>query len=331
MMTSILRRGGLLLSTGLLTWSLSGCVGKEPEGKEDDDSSDTKKSSDDDKKDKEDGEDGEDTDSDGDSDGKGSDGSDKDPKDSDGDSDKDVAKDSSVVGTVVDASGDPVAGVGVGICGKGGTCLPPVPTDKKGKFEAKKVPGAWKAIKASVSPGEKFEFFAGSAIEFKMKKAGEEADVGQLTYLEIDAEDKGTSFKDVEEEKTFTAGKFKFKLDGSKFDAGVYTDEDTGNEHFAVVEVPKSIWRDEEKEIEGNKVVSVWGMFPFGGSMNDGSASLTIDDDLGIDDGTELVLYQLDGNTGEVSEVGETKVEDGAIAVDKGLTKFARLYIAEKG
>lgn len=318
-MTISLRRASLWLSTGLLSWSLTACVAQEPGGdeKEEDEKSDEDGGKKKKKKKKKKGED---------EDGKSED--DKDGKDK---KDQTKFEKRTVIGTVVDAKGKPVSGVGVGICGT--TCLNPVPTNDDGKFEVKGVPTAWKKLKTSVGPGEKFEFFIGSIVLTKPEKTQKKVDLGQLTFITINADDKGTSFKGVKEEKTFKAGKFSFKLDGSNLSSGQYADgltEGVDNQYFAVAEVPKKIWRDDEKKIEGNKVVSIWGLFPYTAEMNKGSSSLSIDDALGLDDGTELVIYQQDAGLGDISEVGKTKVKDGKIELKEGLTKFGRLYITEK-
>lgn len=330
------------LGAGLLTLSLGACIAQAPvEGDEKDTSSkedsDGKDSDGDDKETDTDASKGDDND---DTKGNGSDGADEpgDAGDTEGDSEgEDDGQDGTISGTVVDADGEPVEGLGISVCSdSGGSCLNPVLTDDKGEYKVEGVFNSWKDFHAAVGPGQdtKAEFFAGSILSIHLEKGGVAVDAGQLTFLAIDEKDKGTSFKDVEEKKTFEAGKFSFELDAGQFEPGYYADgldEDVDNQYFAVVEVPKDIWRKEEKEIDGKRVVSIWGLFPFGGHMKeDNTSSLKIDDDLGLDEGTEVVIFEQHGTTGKVTEIGETKVADGAIELKEGLTQFARIYIAEK-
>lgn len=324
------------LSAGLLTLSLSACIAQAPADGDDDGKKDSSSEKSSDGKD-DDGSKKDDEKSD-DTEGNGSDGAD-DNADADTKGDEsggdDDGTDGSVSGTVVDAKGEPVKGLGISVCADEGGCMPPVITDKKGEFEVTGIFNAWKDLHAAVGPGkEKVRFFAGSIVGMHLKKGGVAVDAGQLTFLEIDEDDVGTSFKDVKKKKTFKAGKFSFELDAKELEPGLHADgldEEIDNQNFAVIEVPKDVWRDDEKKIEDLKVVSIWGLFPYGASMKEGnSASLKIDDDLGLDDGTKVVIFEQNGVSGKISKIGETKVEDGAIELEEGLTQFARIYIAEK-
>lgn len=352
-MTISLKDCGLWMCTGLLTLSLGACIAQEPS--EDDDSSSSKKKKNNKKDGEEDNEDSDgkssetDGETEGDSDGK------KDSETGDSGGDKPAGLDGVVTGTVVDESGDAIEGVAVGVCAddpKVGGCLPPIPTDKKGAFEFKGIPNHWTDFHATVSPGPetKYELFVASMAGIHVKKGGVEVDVGQLTFIKIDSDEKGDTFKDAKGETTFKAGKFSFTMDATQLEPGNWAegfDPDIDNQYFASIELPSKLLRDEEKEIDGKEVVSAWGLFPYGGYLKtpkpedkeeqeDGqreevvSASFKLSDDLGQDDGQELIVYQQHHVSGKMEKIATTEVKKGAIEIKSGLTSFTRLYFVKK-
>lgn len=313
------RRCSLWLGLGLMTWSLQACIAPEPKEDEDSSGKSSGKKTEDDKtpsKTKDD---------------KTPDKTEEKTEKKTGESDP--KKGGSVSGVAVDEKGEPVGGMDVQVCGT--TCLPPASTDDDGKFKVTGVDESWKHYHAAVLGNrEKSMFFVGTIVAIDVDSGLEHVDVGEVLHQVIDEDVKSEGFRDVKEKTVFETGKFSFELNPENMDPGFFADplEDKDSLYFAVAEVDKKNWREEEKEIEGKKIEAVWGVFPFGGYMKEGkgTASLKIDDDLGFDEGAKIVVFEQHYFKGTFLKAGSAEVKDGKIELEDGVSHFTRLYFAEE-